>query len=70
MRGPHDRLGSTLPGQPSDEKAGGLGFGTAYQLAVGRFNVAGRSLDAYKRCTVYSIRERSRNEIWRVSFVN
>jgi hypothetical protein len=26
-----------------------LGFGTAYQLAVGRFHVAGRSLDAYKR---------------------
>ena len=53
MRGPHDRLGRTLPGQPSDEKAGGLGYGTAYQLAVGRFNVAGRSLDTYK--TLHSV---------------
>jgi len=39
-----------------------LEFGTAYQLAVGRFRVAGRSLDAYKRCTVYSIRGDTRND--------
>ena len=36
--GPHDRLGRTLPGQPSDEKAGGLGFGTAYQSGRGAFS--------------------------------